>query len=320
MSEEKTFESLLNKLTETAKDLQDYFKNEKNRVDLQIQSFNKAKSKIESIFTDTENVIELNVGGQVMTTLRSTLTKHPNSMLAAMFSGLHKLTKDKKGRIFIDRNPEFFKDILEYLRTDELVVYNDKKKNNALEIELDYFGLVSDHNHHLNVKEMKEISVGNYQSWAIGGLCFDIEAVKDIVLTGIGFMAREVGAYKVSLYYKMGSFDGFEQSANAWEELFTGSIEFTSKTVGTIVSDNFRIKVPASEKMAFYISNCENNQNTNGEIVGQQNTNVPFFANSDLIIYNGSFYDRAGPKFQLYGGNGYRNNVGFVGILKYGYC
>src|SRR5690242_7992587 len=62
------------------------------------------------------NLVEVNVGGTIFTTFVSTLTKHPSSMLAAMFSGRHPLVRDKEGRPFLDRNPELFKLILEYLR------------------------------------------------------------------------------------------------------------------------------------------------------------------------------------------------------------
>ena len=58
----------------------------------------------------------LNVGGVFFTTLRTTLTRFPDSMLAAMFSGGHELQMDSRGAFFIDRNGTYFGYILEFLR------------------------------------------------------------------------------------------------------------------------------------------------------------------------------------------------------------
>ena len=65
-----------------------------------------------------QELVELNVGGTVFCTFRSTLAKHPQSMLAAMFSGRHPLARDERGRPFVDRSPKMFALVLEYLRTD----------------------------------------------------------------------------------------------------------------------------------------------------------------------------------------------------------
>jgi len=45
-----------------------------------------------------------------------TLTKDPDSMLAAMFSGRHALRQDDDGAYFIDRDATHFRYVLNYLR------------------------------------------------------------------------------------------------------------------------------------------------------------------------------------------------------------
>ena len=67
-----------------------------------------------------EKVITLNVGGTRYTTTLSTLTKYPDSMLGAMFSGRHNLPQQEDGSYFIDRDGEVFKYILMYLRDRDL--------------------------------------------------------------------------------------------------------------------------------------------------------------------------------------------------------
>ncbi|XP_046337859.2 BTB/POZ domain-containing protein KCTD7-like [Haliotis rufescens] len=61
-------------------------------------------------------IISLNVGGMVYQTRLSTLLKYSDSMLAAMFSGRHKVDQDKDGHYFLDTNGAVFGHILEYLR------------------------------------------------------------------------------------------------------------------------------------------------------------------------------------------------------------
>ena len=69
-------------------------------------------------------VINLNVGGRKFTTHLSTLTKDPNSMLAAMFSGRHPVSKDQDGCYFIDVDGDIFAHVLNYLRFEKLPPVN----------------------------------------------------------------------------------------------------------------------------------------------------------------------------------------------------
>ena len=79
--------------------------------------------------------VKLNVGGHHFTTSLQTLTKDPNSRLAAMFSGEH----DKTGPIFLDRDGKHFRFILNYLRNGELVLPDDAKFVKELETEAQFY-------------------------------------------------------------------------------------------------------------------------------------------------------------------------------------
>ena len=68
------------------------------------------------VYKIEENKIKLDIGGQQFTTSLLTLTKDPNSMLAAMFSGRHRLKVETDGSYFIDRDGTHFRYILNYLR------------------------------------------------------------------------------------------------------------------------------------------------------------------------------------------------------------
>ncbi|XP_053404207.1 uncharacterized protein LOC123554324 [Mercenaria mercenaria] len=76
-----------------------------------------------------DGIVDLNVGGKLMTTFVSTLTKEPKSdtlakgpksKLAVMFSRPEDIPKDKDGRCFIDCDGEVFTYILNFLRSDTL--------------------------------------------------------------------------------------------------------------------------------------------------------------------------------------------------------
>jgi hypothetical protein len=87
----------------------------------------KENSKIvDGLKCKESDILDLDIGGtHKITTTRSTLIKHPNSALAAMFSGRHELPKHD-GRIFIDRDGHAFTNMINYLRNGKYPVFKDK--------------------------------------------------------------------------------------------------------------------------------------------------------------------------------------------------
>ena len=82
------------------------------------EAFNSMSKKMESMQLSTK--VNLNVGGQHFTTTVHTLTKDPDSMLAAMFSGRFPMKPPEDGTFFIDRDGTYFRYILNYLRDGKL--------------------------------------------------------------------------------------------------------------------------------------------------------------------------------------------------------
>ena len=82
--------------------------------------------------------IVLDVGGTHFSTSRSTLIKHPESMLGVMFSGRHDLEtmQCKDGSFFIDRDGTHFRHILNYLRDGEEAI---ESIPNSPDVLLDLF-------------------------------------------------------------------------------------------------------------------------------------------------------------------------------------
>ena len=88
--------------------------------------------------------VKLNVGGSKFETTLSTLTRYPDSMLGAMFSGRHEVPPDEEGYVFIDRDGTHFRAILNFLRTGFVDQPRSEQAANELKRELEYYQLPSE--------------------------------------------------------------------------------------------------------------------------------------------------------------------------------
>ncbi|XP_066515302.1 BTB/POZ domain-containing protein KCTD12.2 [Hoplias malabaricus] len=88
-------------------------------------------------------LVELNVGGQVYVTRRSTLLSVPDSLLGRMFGQQEpaELSTDSKGRFFLDRDGFLFRYILDYLRDGKLVLPDYFRERAGLRREAEFFEL-----------------------------------------------------------------------------------------------------------------------------------------------------------------------------------
>uniref|UniRef100_A0A8C8MHJ8 BTB/POZ domain-containing protein KCTD9 n=1 Tax=Oncorhynchus tshawytscha TaxID=74940 RepID=A0A8C8MHJ8_ONCTS len=87
--------------------------------------------------------LTLNIGGRLFTTTRSTLvSKEPESMLARMFreKDVWGNKQDERGAYLIDRSPEYFEPILNYLRHGQLIINEGINLLGVLE-EARFFGI-----------------------------------------------------------------------------------------------------------------------------------------------------------------------------------
>ena len=133
----KVFEDLRNAVISSTTTLENKF----SQLNLKEERFNEISRKISSI--NFESSIKLNVGGNVYQTSLETLTKHPESLLAEMFSASFNLKQSDDGCYFVDRDGTHFRHILNYLRSGTAPVLS-VLKTDAEEIlhEAEYYGLV----------------------------------------------------------------------------------------------------------------------------------------------------------------------------------
>eukprot|EP01087_Luapelamoeba_hula_P020645 TRINITY_DN707_c0_g1_i1.p1 TRINITY_DN707_c0_g1~~TRINITY_DN707_c0_g1_i1.p1 ORF type:complete len:254 (-),score=29.02 TRINITY_DN707_c0_g1_i1:76-837(-) len=95
-------ESLAKSLKKTVhllKEEHDSLSQQRSELKQDQEDWAKREAELKALYAGTENIVDLNVGGQHITTLRSTLTKDRKSMLAAMFSGRHKISTDHKDSV-----------------------------------------------------------------------------------------------------------------------------------------------------------------------------------------------------------------------------
>jgi hypothetical protein len=67
-----------------------------------------------------DQIIHLNVGGQLFSTSKTTLTWIRDTFFTSLLSGRIATVEDDRGAKFIDRDPELFRHILNYLRTKQI--------------------------------------------------------------------------------------------------------------------------------------------------------------------------------------------------------
>ncbi|KAJ1621182.1 hypothetical protein T492DRAFT_1072548 [Pavlovales sp. CCMP2436] len=85
--------------------------------------------------------VRLNVGGVRYETTRTTLTQFAGSYFSAMFGGLHPDAEDEDGRVFIDRDGDLFRHVLNYMRTGSVSLPQHREDAKAVHVELAYNGL-----------------------------------------------------------------------------------------------------------------------------------------------------------------------------------
>ncbi|KAL4717945.1 hypothetical protein ACJJTC_001363 [Scirpophaga incertulas] len=86
-----------------------------------------------------QEIVNLNVGGTKFSTSWHTLTWVPDTFFTALLSGRIPTVRDENGSIFIDRDPQLFGLILNFLRTRDIDLNNVNIR--ALRHECDYFGI-----------------------------------------------------------------------------------------------------------------------------------------------------------------------------------
>uniref|UniRef100_A0A7S4VNE6 BTB domain-containing protein n=1 Tax=Alexandrium monilatum TaxID=311494 RepID=A0A7S4VNE6_9DINO len=122
-----------------------------------------------------EATVDLNVGGTVFETARSTLVQQSGSFLESLLSGRYQVSRDRYGRLFLDRDPEHFRTILNFLRNPQTPpMPRDGAESEALVREASFYGIhffpfplvfaCGGHDGYEHLRAMEVLDVGN-QCW-----------------------------------------------------------------------------------------------------------------------------------------------------------
>jgi len=117
---------------------------ERQSVSKEIDSLRKEHEKLSvSPHKLDKDRILLDVGGNFFSTTLVTLTTIPNSVLGGMFSGRFPIQFTKDGRVFIDRDGQHFRHILNFLRDPEnwRFTHKDRQMLDELKTEAKFYGL-----------------------------------------------------------------------------------------------------------------------------------------------------------------------------------
>eukprot|EP00916_Digyalum_oweni_P023908 GHVL01039586.1.p1 GENE.GHVL01039586.1~~GHVL01039586.1.p1 ORF type:complete len:320 (+),score=79.04 GHVL01039586.1:55-1014(+) len=115
---------------------------EREKFRAEYEAFELEQRRIVDANIATETMVDLNVGGIIFETSRHTLVQQAGSYLEALLSGRHKISRDRQGRVFIDRDSELFRIILNFLRNPEAPPQpRDSAESEALCKEADHYGV-----------------------------------------------------------------------------------------------------------------------------------------------------------------------------------
>jgi len=137
--------------------------------------FEAERSRILAPQQAAEATVDLNVGGTVFETARSTLVHQSGTYLESLLSGRYQTSRDRNGRIFVNRDPEYFRTILNFLRNPQTPpMPRDSAESEMLCREASFYGIhffpfplvfaCGGHDGYEHLRAMEVLDVGN-QCW-----------------------------------------------------------------------------------------------------------------------------------------------------------
>lgn len=123
----KGFETKLTELDEKMKEVNLIFENMNKLLTQKDEENEKLLKSLANYIPIESEIVKFNVGGTIFSTYRSTLTKrikkfnseeyYDPHLLNGLIMGLTDVKLDDNNAIFIDRNPDYFNFVLDYLRS-----------------------------------------------------------------------------------------------------------------------------------------------------------------------------------------------------------
>lgn len=210
----------------------------------------------------SSEIITLNIGGTLHSTLRKTLSESkqffPRSLLARMFCPRMKrcVLEDSEGRVFIDKDIRNFLPILNVLRLPGLIEDIPEHLSGASwKAELEYWGLLEraemDNEANL-VKPLQEMSMKEVSDKLRKDIAQNEESVIKHVLESTGYYGQEAKKRKTELYIPIGCHT-LPWGSDLGEILKADSLHFTELFKKLLGVNDVSIKQDGHKKALTYL-------------------------------------------------------------------
>ncbi|CAF3578872.1 unnamed protein product [Adineta steineri] len=181
--------------------------NEHDSLRKEIEILKKEKDEMVKLLKKYDQIVTLNVGGQLFTTTMETLTKE-ECLFTKMFNGRYDL-QECQGAIFIDRDSTHFRVLLNYLRTNVFIEPKSAEDRTELLLEAEYYQIPS-----LIIKLKKDTIT---TATIVEKLLFDpISHHPEVIICDQARKAVYNGAYATLLYAKVLNLPWY-QGRHYWE-------------------------------------------------------------------------------------------------------
>lgn len=115
---------------------------EREKFRVEYEAAEKERQSISDLNVATDTMVDINVGGVVFETARHTLTQQPGSLLERLMTGRAQAPRDRDGRIFLDRDSNLFRSVMNFLRDPSTPpVSRDPMESEGLAQEANYLGI-----------------------------------------------------------------------------------------------------------------------------------------------------------------------------------
>ena len=146
-NQEKSFKEFKNNFSKQNKQkknqLKELFLSGKYDIDIKDKKNNDANKNNNMNNKEKEKIVELELSnGEIIKIKISVLKKYPNSVLSAYIinnESKSELLSNRKGKIFIDREPQNFKNLIYYLENDKLPNFKNKSEEKKFFNEINFW-------------------------------------------------------------------------------------------------------------------------------------------------------------------------------------
>ena len=151
-NQEKIFKEFKNNFSKQNKQkknqLKELFLSGKYDIDIKDKKNNDANKNNNMNNKEKEKIVELELSnGEIIKIKISVLKKYPNSVLSAYIinnESKSELLSKRKGKIFIDREPQNFKNLIYYLENDKLPNFKNKSEEKKFFNEINFWKIPMD--------------------------------------------------------------------------------------------------------------------------------------------------------------------------------